>query len=58
MGERGAAALISLKWSEIGLLRGTVLWDLRILVFGTAVIAPLTLIGRIVGRIGSNASDR
>lgn len=54
----GAAALIWLKWTEISLLRGTVLWDLRFLVFGAAVIVLLTLIEWIVGRIGGEAGDR
>lgn len=47
----GAAALIWLMWTEIGVLRGTVLWDLRFLAFGLAVIAVLTLAERIAGRI-------
>ena len=48
----GAAALIWLIWRELGLLGGTIFWDLRHLVFGLAVIAALTLAEWIAGRLG------
>lgn len=49
----GAAALIWLMWTEIDLLRGTILWDLRFLAFGVAAIAVLTLAERIARRFNA-----
>lgn len=53
----GAAGLIWLMWREVGILQGTLLWDLRFLVFGVAVIALLTLAEWIVGKTHGHADD-
>lgn len=44
-------AVMRLGWSHLGLLRGTVLWDLRHVVFAAGVFLLLSLAQWLTGRL-------
>lgn len=52
-----AVGLLALGWQNLGLLRGTILWDLRYPAFAVAAFLTLSLLERIGALVRKPAPD-